>query len=96
MWLMRLGTRLSPRGGPGVVAMPGEGRGGVWERVTVRNGRALALQPWEPVVEKAEEERLPWKQNAERQAAEGGSLHKCAHGAASSSAVTPELGRLVQ
>lgn len=62
----------------------------------MRNGRALALQPWEPVVEKTEEERLPWKQNAERQAVEGGPLHKRAHGAASSSAVPPELGRLVQ
>lgn len=35
-------------------------------------GRALALQPWELVVEKAAKERLAGKQNASRQAAEGG------------------------
>lgn len=62
----------------------------------MRNGRALALQSWELVAEKVEEERLSWKQNAERRAAEGGALHRCAHRAASSSGVTPEFGRLFQ
>ena len=32
----------------------------------------MALQPWELGVEKAEEERLAWKENAWKQAAEIG------------------------
>jgi hypothetical protein len=54
-------------------------------------GRALALQPWELVLEKAEGERLARKQNAR-----GRPPHSCAHGAASSSDGTPEFGRLFQ
>lgn len=62
----------------------------------MRKGRALALQPWELVVEEAEEERLSWKQSAERQAVEGGPPRKCAHRAARPSEATPEFGRLFQ